>query len=287
MDKKQIIYTLKVTIFVTCVIGLFTVSPGISAGIPDSESYLKQTITSLHKTRNAVVERYYLESQENIQTAEKKEDIQLFISYLDGRIYHYCRTLFLESGPPGLKDLPCPANPDGDLEVNQFDSVPELSGQTSSEKVAQLDRDFNTTLGEFDDMLLKEQEGVAAHIPKQRESGGSGNEKQNGNSSGRGADNQQAASDKSGEGRSGKAGSQDSAGQGSTGGTNDGAVNEGAGSTRTSKSQLPPTDGPRDLSEADDDIVARQLREAAEQETDPEVKEKLWEEYRKYKEGIK
>ena len=33
----------------------------------------------------------------------------------------------------------------------------------------------------------------------------------------------------------------------------------------------------------DDDIVARQLREAAEAETDPEVKEKLWEEYRKYK----
>ena len=37
----------------------------------------------------------------------------------------------------------------------------------------------------------------------------------------------------------------------------------------------------------DDDIVARQLREAAEQETDPEVKERLWEEYRKYKEGIR
>jgi len=35
---------------------------------------------------------------------------------------------------------------------------------------------------------------------------------------------------------------------------------------------------------ADDDIVARQLREAAEKETDPELKKKLWEEYRKYKE---
>ena len=33
----------------------------------------------------------------------------------------------------------------------------------------------------------------------------------------------------------------------------------------------------------DDDVIARQLREAAEAETDPEVKEKLWEEYRKYK----
>ena len=35
----------------------------------------------------------------------------------------------------------------------------------------------------------------------------------------------------------------------------------------------------------DDDIIARQLREAAMQETDPELKEKLWDEYRRYKKG--
>ncbi len=33
----------------------------------------------------------------------------------------------------------------------------------------------------------------------------------------------------------------------------------------------------------DDDIVARQLREAAEEETDPELKKKLWKEYEQYK----
>jgi hypothetical protein len=41
---------------------------------------------------------------------------------------------------------------------------------------------------------------------------------------------------------------------------------------------------PDDIPDArDDDIIARQLREAATQETDPELKEKLWDEYRKYK----
>lgn len=35
----------------------------------------------------------------------------------------------------------------------------------------------------------------------------------------------------------------------------------------------------------DDDIIARQLREAAMQETDPELKEKLWAEYQRYKRG--
>lgn len=41
---------------------------------------------------------------------------------------------------------------------------------------------------------------------------------------------------------------------------------------------------PDDIPDArDDDIIARQLREAAMQESDPELKEKLWDEYRRYK----
>lgn len=39
------------------------------------------------------------------------------------------------------------------------------------------------------------------------------------------------------------------------------------------------------VSGTDDDVVARQLREAAEQEPDPALKKKLWAEYRKYKEA--
>lgn len=41
---------------------------------------------------------------------------------------------------------------------------------------------------------------------------------------------------------------------------------------------------PADIPDArDDDIIARQLREAAMNEPDPELREKLWEEYRRYK----
>ena len=43
---------------------------------------------------------------------------------------------------------------------------------------------------------------------------------------------------------------------------------------------------PPDIPDArDDDVVARQLREAAMTETDPDLKDALWEEYRRYKEG--
>ena len=44
---------------------------------------------------------------------------------------------------------------------------------------------------------------------------------------------------------------------------------------------------PSDISDgSDDDIVARQLREAAIAEKDPELRDKLWDEYRKYKKGV-
>ena len=37
---------------------------------------------------------------------------------------------------------------------------------------------------------------------------------------------------------------------------------------------------------SDDDVVARQLREAAMKETDPKLRARLWDEYRKYKKGV-
>ena len=48
-----------------------------------------------------------------------------------------------------------------------------------------------------------------------------------------------------------------------------------------------PTPIPPDKPDArDDDVVARQLREAAMAETDPKLREQLWEEYRRYKSGL-
>ena len=47
-----------------------------------------------------------------------------------------------------------------------------------------------------------------------------------------------------------------------------------------------PNTVPADIPDgSDDDVVARQLREAAMKETDPELREKLWQEYRNYKKG--
>lgn len=53
-----------------------------------------------------------------------------------------------------------------------------------------------------------------------------------------------------------------------------------AASSQASSETFPP---PEDIpSGRDDDVVARQLREAAMREPDPELREALWDEYRKY-----
>ena len=53
-----------------------------------------------------------------------------------------------------------------------------------------------------------------------------------------------------------------------------------AGMTQQEIEELTPDDVPTMV---DDDIIARQLREAALAEKDPDLRDRLWDEYRKYK----
>jgi len=134
--------------------------------------------------------------------------------------------------------------------------------------VAGLEQSLQDALNAFDGRLLSEEERLAAHLPKQRE----------GSAGGYGA-----------------AGSCSSSGGGMAGGSSpegtgreQGNGRAGAGGYRqagsvASAGTQPDTGGGGSSIDADDDIVARQLREAAEQETDPVLQEKLWQEYHKYK----
>ncbi len=252
-----------------------------SAEVQSLQTALKKTIVSLDKTRKTVFEQHFMAATAG-DPATSREEALLFIAYLEGRIIHYCKALYMSGGLQSLAGLPCGGvgqEEDGDP---RFASVPEFSGQTSQERVASLEEEFTTALGEFDDMLLEEQEKVASHIPRQREYGGgnqgqasTGREGEPETGGGSGA-LEQPSGNRSGERESGQSGSS----------AERNASSEGAGQGKAENSQMEPTRGTKELSD-DDDVVARQLREAAEQETDPEVKEKLWEEYRKYKEGTK
>lgn len=138
--------------------------------------------------------------------------------------------------------------------------VGEFPGESAEERAERLGRVLDESLGDFDDVLLEEQQEVASVGRNTEGFGGSGG--------GGGVNLGEQAGDGSG---SPVAVVNDAMAprESPTAGMSDQEVRE-----RT------PEDVPM---VADDDIIARQLREAALAEEDPELRERLWEEYRKYK----
>ena len=134
---------------------------------------------------------------------------------------------------------------------------------TAAEQVAILDRQLEESTRDFDGIIYDEEQ-------RQREAARD-RAAQTAQSSGGNADPMEPEEPEFG------GGGMASAGSGSVGG--------GIGG----RSGAPPVDGakyppPADIpSGNDDDVVARQLREAAMREPDPAIREKLWAEYRKYK----
>jgi len=156
-----------------------------------------------------------------------------------------------------------------------------------------LDHKLSDSLSEFDQMLLKEMDEIraqsesrmstlaqeAAAAAKSIGEGGEGSGASSGESSSAKGGGQ------AGTEQQGEKGSQESSGSESGGSYENVPVTDGpvegattAGSKPTGQQAKRPSG-----SEQDDDIVARQLREAAEKETDPELKKKLWKEYEDYK----
>jgi hypothetical protein len=169
---------------------------------------------------------------------------------------------------------------------------------TQGEQMVLLDGRLAEQLAKFDGMLLEERAAAAA---RQRDSGTLGaDEDESGSDSGAGVDGGSG----NGAGDGGDMG--DGGGMAGAGGDGDTAppLTGGAGGRggRVSNSAgggmpdmpAPPRTGdhppmavaavPPDIPRGnDDDVVARQLREAAVQEPDPVLRAKLWNEYRKYK----
>jgi hypothetical protein len=177
---------------------------------------------------------------------------------------------------------PDPSDPKRDLRIPEEET----------DRVTALDRQLRESLASFDEMLLKEMDKIkTASADKMRglardaaaaakrvndaegsspEKGSSGEEQRmpEGETHDKGAEQAPKESkDKDSEVLDAKTGTQGRA-SGDKPGRDDSTRLTGRGT---------------DSSSQDDDIVARQLREAAEKETDPALKEKLWKEYEEYK----
>jgi hypothetical protein len=135
---------------------------------------------------------------------------------------------------------------------------------TRAEQVAILDGQLEASTGTFDDLILQERE-------HQRRTSK--------NAPGQGEDTE-AEPDYGYGGASGEAPPM----RGSGGGGSGGGPIPRSGAEGDFPQQAATFPAPKDIpSGDDDDVVARQLREAAMREPDPQLREKLWDEYRKYK----
>ena len=138
---------------------------------------------------------------------------------------------------------------------------------TASERRAALDARLNEGFAEFDGMILGERERVQAEADE------AGSDVMSNGGAGAG----------SGDGEAGGPLIFASAPPGSTGGGVMPAGNANREGDFSNTSPQETFETPDDIpSGNDDDVVARQLREAAMREPDPELRERLWDEYRAY-----
>jgi hypothetical protein len=221
-------------------------------------------------------------------TAAQQAEYEAYLEEIRGIVLRHRMEVVRLSGAP-------PPGGAGGYDARRASAV--SLPQTDAEAISAMEAELEAALGDFDEMLLREQQAL---VDRARDAGGSaGGGGDRGDVTGSG--------ERSGHEGAGGNGARDGpmpgqeqasatvpAGRAGTGprgegrsptGTREqvaGAAGAGRRGGASGRRGSLPAEVPGGQ---DDDVVARQLREAAEKETDPELKEKLWEEYRKFKQA--
>jgi hypothetical protein len=219
---------------------------------------------------------------------QESEEYAEFIANLRLRVLEQCESVRSLGGEAAVQPFDCVRT---GLGPQAAVVVPPAAALTDEEKRAALNARLDQLEGDIDESLLKRQQEIRQTAGTARGSGtgfgqgaagAAGGGKAGGGTQGSGGTAGASTGSwtrpdepaPSGE-RSTSPGTNSSAGQGLP-------TSAGGSANRGPPGRQAATDGG-----IDDDVVARQLREAAEKETDPVLKEKLWAEYRKYNEAKK
>ncbi|MGB0713185.1 MAG: hypothetical protein ACPGUC_06455 [Gammaproteobacteria bacterium] len=239
---------------------------------------------------------------------QEQSDYIRYIESLGDRVQESCARFQSSGGDASVHDALCSAAENAKARPASIDISAE---RTLGERSADVDAELRSSLGGFDEMLLLEQRRVRAKADAAADGAGASG---GGGASGRGTDGAGSATSVANSGRGGSKGSgrggaekgtgrSGGPGRGPGGDDRSGSERFPAGDTQGAEVAGAPSRGggagpgggersgekpdvPADIPDgSDDDVVARQLREAAENEKDPELRKRLWEEYRRYKAG--
>ena len=164
----------------------------------------------------------------------------------------------------------------------------ELPDEEAFDELAPLDREFNESLAEFDEMLLRELDEIRAKSAEKmtdlaQEAAAAARRLRE-----RGVEVDTLPSEETAEAEETVSAGEETASEmegEAEEGREEGTEQRDMASRGESQEGTPRESEPGPSGGYDDDIVARQIREAAEKETDPELKAKLWKEYEDYKRG--
>jgi len=222
-----------------------------------------------------------------------------FVAILQRQKLENCENVRRIGGNEALEGTDCLTLAVANPRQEQHEALPEPV-RTDAEKAGSLEEQLRTIEAELDkDLAGAQQRGrekAAARVARlpQRDDGKEIRSENPGD--GQGTDRTPASpkwSDPGPEknGDAARAGSETDAGRSLNTETSDekpgqqrsGSRYPGAGTSGEDKEKSAKVDNAAGESGDDDDVVLRQIRDAAEKETDPVLKEKLWEEYRKMK----
>jgi hypothetical protein len=217
----------------------------------------------------------------NLSSEVEIEEFASFVAGLQRQMLEDCKRYRDLGGEPIKHGLDCGQGPNESPELVL--AIPNSADtQTEQEKIDALESELRALEGELDNLFLREQEALRSR-GRPEVSGGTFGENVRSDTV-TSAPNSNPPSSGSGSGTAETGKTRGAAGKGRK------SRERGAGSAGKDRVVKPEQKGqsPSAIPTGDDDnIVARQLREAAEKETDPVLKKKLWDEYQKYKSAVK
>jgi hypothetical protein len=233
----------------------------VHSGALSAQDSLVEKIRSGQDTLSQAEQELSMLKHQGALDSRQILDYEAWMQQLQIGLEQDCRQLYRTAQAPLPTDLPCDSRVLSATGAADIDTIGE---HTREEAVVDLDNHLRRSLGEFDEKLLREQQRVKAGKPDSSSATATGT----GTASSGDSSAEQVGVDDGEQATSGEQARSKDTGTGEP------------GHTGISSAPAGTPDG------SDDDVVARQLREAAETEPDPELKRKLWEEYKKYKQGI-
>jgi len=290
--------------FVMAVVGIGALGIGAIPASPSlaSQAELQRALAELRASdaewrRESRLYRAQRQSGqiEGLEAAEYAE----FVAILQRQKLENCENVRRIGGNEALEGTDCLTLVAANPRQEQQEALPEPV-PTEAENVGSLEEQLRTIEAELDkDLVGAQQRGrekAAARVPRLPRRDGGKEVRSENLGDGQGTDRTLASPKWSDPGPekeddAARTGSETEAGQSPKTESSDEKSGQqrtvsrdpGAGTSGEDKEKSAKVDNAVGESGDDDDVVLRQIREAAEKETDPVLKEKLWEEYRKMK----